>query len=400
MQKTDRELVRCNKELNDCLIIIGHARIDVNSEITSHRGTNEIVKSYKKHFNKILYIGTANTDIEIFETKLEGIQACALKFNRSKSGQLRYLLDYFRHSARIKKIINDYTPDIIQLRVPSLFTFLRYLDFRSIKTPISTYIAGDWYESHTKNNDYFGVSMIAKIFDVYQNNIIRNTIPVVAGQELKNKYVSLNDCHAYMSTTHNRIYKKDNVKFSGRLAIIGNLNHLKRVEDAIYALSSLIEKNSSFKLNIIGDGSIKSDLIDLVKILKIEDNVTFVGYVNDSKDMDKIYMDHDVLLHPSISEGTPKVIAEAMAHGVVPIAVNGIGSINHIIEHKKNGFLVQRENPDEIAQFVMKLQEEPETYSSMVQNAYRYALDHTLDKEVKKKWKFIREKIALSRSIK
>lgn len=56
-------------------------------------------------------------------------------------------------------------------------------------------------------------------------------------------------------------------------------------------------------------------------------------------DMPKIYREHSVLLLPSHYEGTPMVILEAMACGMVVIA-HDVGDVNSLIDHQINGMVI------------------------------------------------------------
>ncbi|GAI63265.1 unnamed protein product, partial [marine sediment metagenome] len=76
-------------------------------------------------------------------------------------------------------------------------------------------------------------------------------------------------------------------------------------------------------------------------------------------------------------------------HGVVPIAMEGTGSNDFIIEHGHNGFLTPPQSPEAIAQTVRMLRSSQRTYEQVIIHGYEYAQEHTLDKEVDKLWDFV-----------
>ena len=86
--------------------------------------------------------------------------------------------------------------------------------------------------------------------------------------------------------------------------------------------------------NLFLGGELQKTNIDF----SIEDynkpNIHFLGKTNQLDFFKKI----DILIHPSLIEGSAKVIYEAMAAGVVPVATMNSGSI---IEDKKNGLIVK-----------------------------------------------------------
>ena len=75
--------------------------------------------------------------------------------------------------------------------------------------------------------------------------------------------------------------------------------------------------------------------------------VTWHGMVLNPEQMRRIYADMDVLLLTSSSEGFPKVIAEAAAYGVVPVATN-VGGIGDFIRQHENGILVTSSTDDQV----------------------------------------------------
>ena len=114
-----------------------------------------------------------------------------------------------------------------------------------------------------------------------------------------------------------------------------------------------------------------------------------VGPVYDTDKLNELYLAADMLIFPSLSEGTPKVIPEAMSRGVVPIAVENVGSINSIISHGVNGYLVPPKSPDAVAECIMDYVNNPKTREDIRLSCYKYAELHTIEAEVEKMMGFI-----------
>jgi len=68
----------------------------------------------------------------------------------------------------------------------------------------------------------------------------------------------------------------------------------------------------------------------------------------------EVYKQSHVLLLPSKSEGFPKVIAEAMAFGCIPI-VSDVSSIGQYIQHEKLGYLLMPITANEILKQLQKV---------------------------------------------
>lgn len=93
----------------------------------------------------------------------------------------------------------------------------------------------------------------------------------------------------------------------------GELIKRKNHETILYAIASLKETYSNFKYIICGHGILNDYLHNLVKKLNISEYVLFLGY---REDISEIYEIADIFLFPSLQEGLPMAMLEAMAHGL------------------------------------------------------------------------------------
>lgn len=114
---------------------------------------------------------------------------------------------------------------------------------------------------------------------------------------------------------------------------VGRLDEQKGVGTIIKSLKE-ISFDKIKKVHFIGDGKSKEIYINESKFLL--NKVEFHGFLNRERVHEIISNSHFILL-PSVSEGFPKVIAEASCYGTIPI-VSDVGSISHYI-NEENGFL-------------------------------------------------------------
>lgn len=137
--------------------------------------------------------------------------------------------------------------------------------------------------------------------------------------------------------------KKGNPKL---ITFIGQLIERKRVQDLIIALKLL--KNKEIKLQLIGDGPKKRELIALVKRLRLQNQVKFLGFRKDRLDL---LNKSGLLILPSLLEGIPRVMMEAMAMKKLVIGT-AIEGIKDLITHKVTGLLVPTKNPNALARAI------------------------------------------------
>lgn len=147
---------------------------------------------------------------------------------------------------------------------------------------------------------------------------------------------------------------------------VGRLEKQKNFELLIYALLRI-----NANLLIVGKGSLKSKLLSLS--FKLGVNLKIIERINYFK-MPKIYNQADIFILPSIAEGHPKVLLEAMACALPSIG-SKIPGILDIIKNNKNGLLVNP-NQDEIARSIERLIKDNNLRQKLSKAARRFVESH------------------------
>lgn len=118
---------------------------------------------------------------------------------------------------------------------------------------------------------------------------------------------------------------KENIKWSPDKKYIFTLRRLKKrmgIQLLIQAFSLLVSKHSNYILLIGGKGDYKPELVELVKKLRIDNNVKFLGFIPE-EDVPAYYSLADVCVVPSLDlEGFGLTTAESMACGTPVVATN------------------------------------------------------------------------------
>ena len=165
------------------------------------------------------------------------------------------------------------------------------------------------------------------------------------------------------------------------IGYIGRLARIKNVLNFVKAIPLVLAKHPHARFLIVGDGPLKSYIVSLVNELRLGEKVRLVGWVR--REELPFYMNElKLIVIPSISEGLPKVLIEAMACGVVPI-VNPVGGIPYLVEDGKTGFHMRGTAPEDIAEIISlalsdenRLREMSLRASSKVWGSYRF--EHVL----------------------
>jgi len=137
------------------------------------------------------------------------------------------------------------------------------------------------------------------------------------------------------------------------------------------AVHKVLAKMKNIRFVIVGDGELTDELRELAQKLKIEQNIIFTGY---QTDVTQFYSLMDICVMPSLIEGTPMALMEAMATGV-PVIASAVGGIPTIIDNKENGVLVEPRNPDAIANAILALLQDRVACDKISKNARKTILE-------------------------
>ncbi len=118
---------------------------------------------------------------------------------------------------------------------------------------------------------------------------------------------------------------------------------------------------------------------------KAPNNVHCFGVITDKKTIERHYASSHVLVLTSESEGFPRVIAEAMAYGCVPI-VTRVGAIPEALNDP--AFLTDPKNcVSETVDRINGFLKEPEVYQQLSKKAYLYATEHFDEERFNNAWR-------------
>lgn len=131
------------------------------------------------------------------------------------------------------------------------------------------------------------------------------------------------------------------------------LEHLKGPVRLLNAFAIAHQTNSQIELKIAGEGSQRNELINESRRLGVEEKCRLVGVYMSLKHRDEFMSSIDAFVLPSLTEGTPNVIIEAMAQAK-PIIATAIGGVPDLITEEV-GILVPPGDNAELADAMVRL---------------------------------------------
>lgn len=139
------------------------------------------------------------------------------------------------------------------------------------------------------------------------------------------------------------------------------------VDYLVRAMPKVVRQVPEARLLIAGDGPQRSELEELVDALDVADAVRFLGNVP-RRDIPRVTNSSDVAVLPSLKEATSIAGLEAMACGK-PLVGTQVGGIPEIIADGETGLLVPPEDPDALADAIVRLGLRPDERREMAKNA-------------------------------
>ena len=216
-----------------------------------------------------------------------------------------------------------------------------------------------------------GISgIIENLFDkIITNQIYQKTLKkiICVSESLKARLIKLTikeenlvvipngvDTSEFTRLPHANFFDKflDGKKEYKKVVFVGRLDAQKGVEYLIRAIPNIIIDYQKVHFFILGNGNLEKMLKNLTKELNVTESVTFLDMIPLEK-MAEFYSSADIFCLPSIHEGFPLSIAEALSIGLVIVASATEGIPEAIIENK-NGFLTTPRNVSELTIKLLK----------------------------------------------
>lgn len=166
------------------------------------------------------------------------------------------------------------------------------------------------------------------------------------------------------------------------IIFVGTLVPVKGVRYLIEAMSIIRQERPKTRLLIVGDGEERYNLEALVGRLNLEEYATFCGRI-DNAEVPEYLAASDVFVLPTLSEGFPNTIAEAMASGL-PIVSTSVRGMSEIVADGRNGFLVVPRNPTQLAEKILLTLSSDVLQEKMSANNKAWAKLHTWEKVVER----------------
>ena len=309
-----------------------------------------------KHMTDVeSFVVTGGADLaEVFQK--EGIHATPLNFSIKQLPQL---------TQQLKQLINQHQIDLVHAHdnIASLAAYLTKKRYKlNVKVVSHIHNCYPWLEGngvHKKIDQWirpkydYNIACGQIVYDYYEQyapyfnkektSVLSNAIDLgTLGKTSQSKLIEL----------------RKTFKLSSDKTIIGYIGRLSEQKGMIPFIKELAKHKEQFEdcqFLIVGSGEQEEEVKQLVKALGLESLFIFTGF---QAEVYPFYQLINIFFLPSLYEGLPMVLLEAVGSGVPTVSMN-VGSISEVIIDNKTGCLIESGDRQQFIKQLIELKDTP-----------------------------------------
>jgi len=345
---------------------------------------NEIQQYFSKIYI-IIPVGNIKDTKDLILIEFTNVEILSVPFYSNYKGAIKTFFHYVKQYRNLPEI------DVAYSRYPAPFGWLQKCYFNKKERII--HFVGDPIDA-AKNNPNFSKTkkrMLTTLFTPENKlfewackgaKVYTNGFQIT--EMLKSKNIIATPL---ISSTlrENDFYFEQNKDFSGdpKLIYIGYLRTAKGVETIVKAFYKFLVIFPKASLSIVGEGEYELELKKLVKELNIEENVVFYRFIDDRERLNSLLRSHHLFCFGSLSEGSPRVILEAMANGLNVLSTP-VGSLPSVFNDNEELIFADFNAVDEFSLQMKTLFDNVDLMNRLRLNAYNKVKDYTIENFIKK----------------
>ncbi|MDO6450500.1 glycosyltransferase [Oceanobacillus profundus] len=277
--------------------------------------------------------------------------------------------------------------DVVVSRMPSEHAYYAIKIAQKLNKPYVIEVVGDVFSSLWNHGNIFGKILAPVSYIKYRRVIKRGSYLIyVTKNNLQDRYpynpkalvtnisnvdITLVSENILKSKIHNleNLTLNDEVK----IGLIGSYSsRYKGIDTAIKTVKNLNQRGYNCKLIVLGSGDNKW-LIDLAEKLNIRNKITFTGSLPGGEKVFEWLDTIDIYIQPSLTEGLPRALIEAMSRGL-PCVASSVGGIPELINSE---FLHKPKQEKELTEKIEYLLKNKDVMLNQAGRNYKHAKEYT-----------------------
>lgn len=282
--------------------------------------------------------------------------------DRSRMNKYRYMLALISY---IRKTLKEIDPDTV-LSIGEWINSYVILATRGLGYPV--------YVSDRLSPD----RRLSGLHDLGHKYLYARCSGIIAQTEYAARVIGKKTRSKRIRVIPNPVNKIDRCDCEPRKRIV-TLGRLSPEKGHAYLLRAFarLAVGSDWELSIIGNGAERANLERLAAELGIEHRVIFHGH---QLDFEPLLSEAQIFVLPSLSEGFPNALIEAMTVPLPCISFDCVAGPADIIRHGENGLLVEPRNVDKLAEAMADLIDHPDKRIRLAAEAAKIADRLAFDK--------------------
>lgn len=337
---------------------------------------------YLEFFNSIIVVGRGGGVAEnTLELVLSSREEVEFDFVPKLSISPSFLKKRKLIINKLRKHVSE--ANAVVVRLPSENGIIAFELARTMKKPVAVEIVGCVWEALWNHGSILAKLYAPLAFWRMRRTIQKSNLSLYVTQKfLQDRYPSAeNAVVASASNVEIEIPCKDYVvnrswnKNKIVIGLIGNYKtKYKGIHSALEALGKLRGKLDNFEFRVLGRGD-PTEYLKLAENLEINDRVFFDGGLPNGEPVMRWLDGIDIYLQPSLTEGLPRALIEAMSRGCVCLGSN-VGGIPELLSKE---FMHQAGNADELAGLLIKITNQRSKWSQISLSNYESAIVYNKD---------------------
>ncbi len=354
-----------------------------------HNGDGPYIDELASHFDELKLVTTVlrkgyhaaynNWPKFTYQFTAPNVQVVEIPFTRvANPGILRTVFGWFRSMPSLWQAIS--ASDFVGIFMVGMRSVIAWLFCLLLRKPYWVYIGSDWAGVAPNSFRWSGwrrrflIGAYIKIAGALERAIARKAaFRLVTGTALLQKHAYPDSAtyitHPLTSLNIESIPGREEKQIGAtiQLLAVGNLNVRKGYPYLIQSLPLIRDRGIDLKLTIVGEGLLRPELERLLEELNLRPFVDLVGYVPNGPVLWKYYVSADIFVLSSLNEGLPRVILEAMAHGL-PVICTDVSGLSQHFADREQVFFVPAKDPEAIAEAIVTLVQDANLRHTLVQN--------------------------------
>lgn len=280
----------------------------------------------------------------------------------------------------LSNVIDTFDPDLIHVHNRFFFTSFLAPIINAIKYHDNIPVV---LTLHLGSVERIG-GLSAKVIEIFENTTARLLLKYVdqviaVSEAVARRALNLNVPSTKITVVPNGVDtdaftpKRDRNADPDRIVLfVGRLVKNKGPDVFLEALPEIIDTYPDVSVRIVGEGPMEDELKQRSRSLGLSEQVDFAGYV---ESMPETMQAADVFCRPSLSEGMPLTLLEAMACELPPV-VSSVAGVPEVVTNYDTGILVDDPVPDEVRSALDAVLADPTLAERIGHNAREYVVEN------------------------